>query len=236
MANAKDRDSEEFGDQEDTASSSSGGLSKYAVPAVVILLFMIAVLATNAVDTSISGAMIAAVSSDCQEKVSTLEAENADLKEVTSTEKQALLIEKNNLELENIRLKNMAEKLGDKVDLYSGIIGSIETEDLQTVTTPFGFKATWDKYVVAKPGQDTIWYAELENTGPSVRSLTLDLKMKSAYKDAFEKEPSVIGSLTLKSYNSGSLNVKLTPDNEGYAIFGIYVNGNYLGDLIVFAF
>jgi hypothetical protein len=229
--------SEEFEEQDE---GSPKGVKerfyRYAVPAVVVLLLAIAILGTNAVDTSISGAIISQVSSECRDEVNALEVENSQLKDTLSTEKQALIIEKNNLELENVKLRNMAEKLEDQVDLYSDILSSLDGEDLDTVTTPFGFKITWDKYVIAKPGQDTFWSAEIENTGPTVRGFTLDLKMKSAHNDAFEKEPAVIGSLTLKAHNSGSLNVKLTPEDEGYGIFGIYVNNNYVGDLLVFAF
>ncbi len=237
MKRGKESDSEEFDEQEgDYAKGVKVRLSRYAIPAVVVLLLAIAILGTNAVDTSLSGAMIASVSSECQEKVDNLEAENSILQETLSADKQALLIEKNNLQLENVKLKNMAERLEGDVNLYHGILGNLEGEDLESITTPFGFKITWDKYIIAKPDQESVWHADIENMGSLTKSFTLDLRLKSAYNHAFEKEPAVIGSLTLKSRNSGTLNVKLTPDNEGYGIFGIYMNNNYVGDLLVFAF
>ncbi len=236
MEKGKNSDSEDQnGPPEGMLEEEKTPLSRYMVPAVVVLLLAIAVLTTNALDTSISGAMLASVSTECDQQISDLEAENTMLKDTLSIEKQALLVEKNDLQLENIKLKNMAEKLDDQVSLYSGIIRNLNAEDKETVTTPYGFKITWSKYLIAKPNEESLWDAEIDNTGPSTRTFTLDLKLESAYQRSFEKEPAVIGSLTLKSYNSGTLNVKLTPDNEGYAIFGVYVNNNYVGDLIVFS-
>lgn len=236
MAREKESGSEENkGKAEGSKKSEKQGLYRYAIPVVVILLFAIAVLGTNAVDNSISGAMIASLEDDCQDQISDLEEENSNLKETLSADKQALIIEKNGLELENVKLKNRAEKLENEVDLYSGILSNLNKEDDQSLTTPYGFKITWDRYFIARTNEESVWVAEIDNIGPSTRSFTLDLKLKSSYNDAFEKEPAVIGSLTLKSYNSGMLNVKLTPDDEGYAIFGIYVNNNYVGELIVFS-
>jgi hypothetical protein len=236
MAREKESDSgENKGKGKASATRTKQGLYRYAVPVVVVLLFAIAVLGTNAIDNSISGSMIASIEDECQDKVTALEEENSNLRETLSADKQALIIEKNDLELENVKLKNRAEKLENEVDLYSGILSNLNNEDEQTLTTPYGFKITWDRYFIARTDEESIWSAEIDNTGPSTRSFTLDLKLKSAYNDAFEREPAVIGSLTLKSYNSGMLNVKLTPDDEGYAIFGIYVNNNYVGELIVFS-
>lgn len=235
---AKEKESGSEGNKEKgegSRKSGKQGLYRYAVPVVVILLFAIVVLGTNAIDSSISGAMIASIEDDCQDQVNDLELENSNLKATLSADKQALIIEKNDLELENVKLKSRSEKLEDEVDLYSSILTNLNQEDEQTLTTPYGFKITWDRYFIARTNEESVWVAEIDNIGPTIRTFTLDLKLKSAHNGAFEKEPAVIGSLTLKSYNSGMLNVKLTPDDEGYAIFGIYVNNNYVGELIVFS-
>lgn len=235
---AKGKESDSGGNDEEELGSGKDikqGLYRYALPVLVVLLLVVVVLGTNAIDSSISGAMIASLEGDCQDRISALEEENSNLKGTLSADKQALIIQKNDLELENVKLKSRADKLESEVGLYSGIISNLNQEEDQALTTPYGFKITWDRYFIARAGEETVWVAEIDNTGPTSRTFTLDLKLKSSFNDAFEKEPAVVGSLTLKSYNSGMLNVKLTPDDDGYAIFGIYVNNNYVGELIVFS-
>jgi len=228
---------EEFDEQAtDSEETKKQRFYKYLIPVAVFLLLAIAVVSTNVIDKNITGAMIASASVSCEEKIAKMQNESEALGNACMTERQMLLIEKNDLETENIRLKSRYNKLEGDISIYKGIVNGLGAEKMKSVATPYGFRITWDRYVIAKPGQEFTWIAEIENVGPLARTFTLDLKIESAYKDAFKKEPAVIGSLTLKPYNSGALNVKLTPDSEGYAIFGIYVSNNYVGDLVVFAF
>lgn len=200
---------------------------RYRIPIALIVIFVIAAIITNTINASISGAMLSSVSSECQENVEKLEAENKNLNSILSTEKQVLVNDNDKLKLEKANLE-------DDARIYSSILNGLDQEKFEARHTQFDFKATWDKYILSEPGQEFIWSAEIMNTGSTKRTYSLDLRLKSNDDKLFDKEP-VAGSLTLAPGSSGELNVKLKPKDEGYVIFGLYVNNNYVGDFIVFS-
>ena len=209
--------------------------SRYAMPALILAVFLVGVFLTNTVDRSISGAAVASVTTDYGKMLSDCEADKGSASAMVADRAQ-LLAETADLEKEVGRLQARGETLDTQMSLYSGILASLISERPETINTPYAFRIKYDKYVIAQPGKATVWSAEIENIAVLPRSYTLSLRLKSTYNDAFGSGPGTVGTLTLSSLSSGSLNVVLEPEGKGYAVFGMYVNGNYVGDLTVFAF
>jgi hypothetical protein len=206
----------ENGNEEEYFDRSSGSLKdklyRYRIPALVVVTVVATALFMNAINSSISGNVVSGVRSEFQD----------------------LIVEKSRLESQNRNLEKSLADLQVEKDLLSGIVNQLNKEKIESLETPYGFEAVWDKYVISSPKQKFTWFINIINNGYSIRTFSLELKLKSIYNDVFYTNPST-GSLTLQPGNSGTLNVELVPENQGYAIFQIYVNGDYVGDLVVFS-
>ena len=193
---------------------------KYKIPIIVIIAFVAGVLLTNSFNSSISGAII-----------SGLENEKQNIQSTGS-------IQKTNLELENTNLMNEIDKLNSGLGFYKGIVESLEREKAEMITAPLRnrieFEVNWDKYIIANPDEEYIWDISIGNLDDITRTFSTSLKIKSNMDEVFSRVPAT-GSLTLTPDNSGNLEVKLIPENSGYAILEMYVNTHYIGDLVVFS-
>ena len=224
------------GNKTDVKAENEEKRSRYAMPALIAAVFLMGVFMTNTVDRSISGAAVASVTTDYGKMLSDCEAGTGSAVMAMEADRAQLLAEKAALEKEAEGLQARGDTLDTQISLYSGILAALGSEKPETINTPYSFRIKYDKYVIAQPRKANVWSAEIENTGILPKSYTLSLRLKSAYNDAFGSGPGTAGTLTLSSLSSGSLNVVLEPESEGYGIFGLYVNGNYAGDLVVFAF
>jgi len=198
-------------------------LKKYKTPTAYAAVFIAAVLITSTVGNSLSGMVISDIESDCQSSIDQLESENTNLKSTISSRQQSL-------EAANVLL-NQANQ--DNA-LYAAILNGLNAEDSERIVTYSGYEIVWDKYMITEPGKTATWFATIKNTDPFLITYTLDMKLKSVYNGVFDKKPST-GSLTLTPMSSGTLNVEMTPRSTGYAIIGLYVNTDYVGDMIVFS-
>lgn len=220
-----DEDSSESGEEEVAvgAGRSDGfgsNIIRYKIPIIIVIAFIAGVLVTNSINNSISGAVI-----------SGLEIEKQNIQSTGS-------IEKTNLELEKTNLMNEIENLGEELDFYKGAVEGLEREKVQTIIAPLRnrieFDVTWDKYIIASPGDEYVWNIKITNLDDISRTFSTNLKIKSNGDGVFGRVPAT-GSLTLAPENSGNLEVKLVPEATGYAILEMYVNTHYIGDLIVFS-
>ena len=220
-----DEDNTENGEEEAVVSSGrSGGLGgnivRYKIPIIIIIAFVAGVLVTNSINSSISGALI-----------SGLESEKLSIQSTGS-------IERANLELEKTNLQNEVENLGEELDFYKGVVEDLGRENVQTVTAPLRnrieFDVTWDKYIIASPGEEYVWNIKIKNLDDVIRTFSTNLKIKSNRDEVFGRAPAT-GSLTLAPENSGNLDVKLVPEASGYAILEMYVDTHYIGDMVVFS-
>jgi hypothetical protein len=216
----KENQIEEAETKTEQISHRGGSILRYKIPIIIIIAFVAGVLLTNSINGSISGAII-----------SGLENENENILSTGS-------IQKTSLELEKTNLLNEIEKLNDGLGFYKGLVEGLEKEKIQTITAPLRnrieFEVIWDKYIIAKQDEEYVWNIRILNLDDISRSFSTELKIKSNRDEVFARVPAT-GSLTLTPDNSGNLEVKLIPENSGYAIFEMYVNTHYIGDLIVFS-
>jgi hypothetical protein len=215
-----DNEPEEVEDTPVRSEGSGSRILRYRIPIIIVIAFIAGVLLTNTINSSITGAII------------------SDLESEKQTIQSTGTIQKTSLELEVKNLQNEIEKLESGLGFYKGIVDSLEAERFQTITAPLRnrieFQVNWDKYIIARPGEEYVWDISIENLDDTTRTFSTSLKIKSNKDELFSRVPAT-GSLTLTPENSGNLEVKLVPEGKGYAILEMYINTHYIGDLVIFS-
>ena len=208
-------------EENESSSKEKTNFSKYKLPITMIIVFILGFIVANSINANISGSLIASSSSEYQNQIVALELEKENLKNQ--------LLEKNSIE-------NQLYDSKGRLVIYEDILKNLIRENLEKVDTPYGFSITWDKYVYAEPGKEITWSAKIDNTDSSDRTFSLGLKIKSILDEAIMKKNPATGSLILNPQTSGTLNVKLIPEETGYVILGIYINDEFVGDLTLFSY
>jgi len=208
-------------DEKESQEKGPSSFSKYKIPIIVIIVFALGIFVANSINVSISGATIASSSLDCQNRISALEVEKSNL--------QTQLNIKSDIE-------NQLNEAEDTLSLYNDILRGLQNEADERIVATSDFFITWDKYIHSEPGKELVWSAEIENVGSHEKKFSLRLEFKSLLDESIMKNQPAAGSLILKPQSSGTLDVKMTPNDTGYVIFGIYVNDEFVGNLVLFSY
>ncbi|MFH1505930.1 MAG: hypothetical protein ABIE94_02980 [archaeon] len=209
--------------------SKKGKVVKYSLYAAIIVAFVVGILVANYFNTQANER----VTLEQKNTVDNLKSENQRLTEEKESALALVSAEKGTLAAENANLETENAALTADIALLDGLLSSLSGEKKETASEPYyKYDMTWQKYILTKPGQAPTTQVSIENTGTSSKTYSLDVQLRSSYKDALTKTPAD-GSLTLEAGSSGNINLKFEPEKEGYAIYGLYINGRHSGDIIV---
>ncbi|MBU1974792.1 MAG: hypothetical protein KKG59_00135 [Nanoarchaeota archaeon] len=207
-----------------------GNMKLYLSLGVILIAFVAGMLLSNYMKQG----TIDQLNQNHKNVLETLQLEKEQLKADKETSVTLVSSEKGTLVAENEKLVLENANLETEITMFDGLLDSLTEESKEIQNEPYySYKLTWQRYILAQPKDKLTTTVAIENTGSKEKKFNLEVRLRSSYKDALTTTPSD-GSLTLEKGSSGNINLVFTPLKEGYAIYGLYINGRHEGDIVVF--
>lgn len=214
-------------EHKDNTNHTNKDMKKYMIFAGLFLAFILGIILTNFFNNMIVG---------------NLSSENTNIVNSLQQEKETLRIEKENAVLnydkavaEKTELMDEKAVLEQDVEHLDMYLVKLSNEANAERKDPLRYyKAIWEKFLLVKVGETIETDVTIENIGVTDRDYELEVLLLSRYNNPTEGSPTA-GTLTLNKGGSGKIKLKFTPKEEGYARYGLYINNDYIGDMIVFA-